>query len=157
MQRSWGSRGKSFLEPEQYPRLPHLHPPEQMEGQSGTSGLTSLPPTCSATPDPLFGTNNSFKPKQQKGKIPYLETLSLSQENIFLHVEDKEDCNESPARISVGSEFAPFCLPGCRSLIRFFENMAFEAPRQKCTNSGPSRMDKTFLNKNKGSHYKQSK
>lgn len=58
---------------------------------TGASGLKSLPPTCSATTlDPSLGTNNSSKPKKQKGKIPYLEIPSLSQENIFLRVEDKD-------------------------------------------------------------------
>lgn len=89
-QRSKGVQEQTVLEPGQHPGLRRpLISESSWRDVTGASRLKSLPPTRSATLDPSLGTNNSSKPKKQKGKIPYLEILSLSQENIFLHVEDK--------------------------------------------------------------------
>lgn len=51
---------------------------------------TWQPPLILATtPDPSLSTNNSSKPKKQKGMLPDLATPALSQENTVLHAEDK--------------------------------------------------------------------
>lgn len=90
---------------------------------TGASRLKSLPPTHSTTLDPSLGTNNSSKPKKQKGKIPYLESLSLSQENIFLHVK-KTRPSGAKRRLQPGSQWGVCSHPSvslaAESLIRFF-------------------------------------
>ena len=74
----------SALEPGQHLGLRHpLIPESSGRDVSGTSRLKPLPPTCSTTPDPSLGTNNSPQQKKQQGKLPCLETPSLGQENIF--------------------------------------------------------------------------
>lgn len=121
----WCGRGRrqSALEPGQHPGLCRpLISESSWRDVTGASRLTSLPPICSTTLDPSLGTNNSSKPKKQKGKIPYLEIQSLSQENIFLHVEDKD--KRVKRRLQPGSQRGACSHPSvslaAESLIRFF-------------------------------------
>ena len=82
--RGEGAVGANSPEPGQCLRLHHPLIPESFWRDSAeTSRLRPLPPTCSTSPEPSLGTNNSPKPKKQKGKLSYSETPSLSQENIF--------------------------------------------------------------------------
>lgn len=123
-QRSGGVREQTILERGQHPGLCRpLISERSWRDVTGTSRLQSLPPTHSTTSDPSLGTNNSSKPKKQKGKIPYLEILSLSQKNIFFYML-KTRPSGAKRRLQAGSQWGVCSHPSVplavESLIRFF-------------------------------------